>query len=424
MTDYTQMWSKLGIDLERHDVLLCALPAIYESTHLEQKSRPKEMSYFDYVVSEIHGLRVKELVDHKANGGKVFGTFCVYVPEEIVIAAGGICVGLCGGAEISIGSAEAILPPNTCPLIKASLGFLLERICPYFQVADLIVGETTCDGKKKAWEIFEEYAPMYVMELPQRKGKHDKELWLSELQAFRDKVEEITGNKVTPDNLAQAITLIDERRNALQRLFDLRKADPAPISGLDALVVLQLSFFDDPLRATNQVNTLCDELESRVKQGIGAAPKGTPRILVAGSPMAIPNWKIHSIIESSGAIVVCEESCTGTRSLTGSTPVDGNGVDAQLKAIADRQLRTNCACFTPNDERVDDILRLCKEYNVDGVIHYALQFCQPFSMEAIKVQKALDKAGIPMLRLETDYSDWDSGQIKTRVEAFLEMIGQ
>ncbi|MEW6034253.1 MAG: double-cubane-cluster-containing anaerobic reductase [Chloroflexota bacterium] len=423
MADYRQMWLELGLDLERHDALLCAIPALYQSTYLSQRDRPRAMDYFDFVVSEIHGLRVKELVDHKARGGKVFGTFCIYVPEELVLAAGGISVGLCAGAELSIGTAEEVLPRNICPLIKAAFGFRLERICPYFQASDLIVGETTCDGKKKVWEILADYAPVYVMEVPQRKGTRAEELWYGELLRFKDRVEEVTGNKVTAEGLSRAVALADAKRAALERLYSLRKADPSPISGLDALLVMQVSFYDDPARFTRQTNLLCDELEQRVAHGSGVAPKGAPRVLVAGSPMAIPNWKLHSVVEKAGAVVVCEESCTGTRSLTGPTSRDGQKLEDMLSAIARRQLRANCACFTPNDERVDDIIRLSREYGVDGVIHYALQFCQPYMLESVKVRKALAREGVPLLTLETDYGDGDVGQLTTRVEAFLEMTG-
>jgi len=418
------MWTDLDMDLERHNLLLNALSTLYSTTYLSQQQRPKGMEYFDSVVSEVHGGRVKELVEQRAKGDKVFVTFCIYVPDEMIIAANGSWVGLCGGADLTIPKAEEVLPRNLCPLLKSSFGFKLERICPYFQVADLVVGETTCDSKKKAFELLRDYVPMYVMEVPQRKGDKDLELWLSELYTFKDKVEEVTGNKITSEKLAQAIAVVDGRRAALERLFALRRADPAPISGLDALLIMQLAFFDDPSRLTTQVNALCDELEERVKQGKGMAPKGTPHILIAGTPMVIPNWKVHSIVETSGAVIVCEESCVGTRFLTSATQVGGDGLDAQIKAIADRQFNIHCACFTPNDERIEDILRLSKEYNADGVIYCSLTFCQPFNVEAEKVKRALGKEGIPMLILETDYSEGDTGQLKTRVEAFLEQVAQ
>ncbi|MDY6834812.1 MAG: double-cubane-cluster-containing anaerobic reductase [Chloroflexota bacterium] len=424
MTDYNQMWADLGMDLERHDVLMCALPAIYKPMFLDRENRPKAMEYFDYVVSEIHGLRIQEIMEHKAKGGTVVGAFCVYVPEEMVIAADGICVGLCAGAEISVGSAEEILPRNLCPLIKSAVGFRLERICPYFQACDLVVGETTCDGKKKAWEVLADYAPMYVMELPQKKGDRDKALWTSELFEFKDKLEELTSNQITEDSLGSAIALVDAKRAALQRLYDLRKASPSPISGLDSLLIAQVYFNDDPARFTAKTNELCDELETRMKENGGVQESSVPRILISGCPMIIPNWKVPYLVENCGASVVCEESCTGTRLLTGNTNVKGNGVESQISAIAERQLKTNCACFTPNDDRINDVLNLCDEYNVDGVIHYSMQFCQPYMVEAEKIKKALGEKGIPMLALETDYGDGDTGQLRTRIEAFLEQVSK
>src|SRR3990170_5230937 len=162
MTDWTPMWTELGLDLKRHDELMTVLGGFYGDIYLSQPNRPKGMEYFDFVITEVHGLRVKELLDHKAAGGKVVGTYCVYVPEELVIAAGGICVGLCSGTDFVAADAEGKLPRNLCPLIKSSLGFKESNLCPYFKTCDLVIGETTCDGKKKTWEVMAIDAPMYV----------------------------------------------------------------------------------------------------------------------------------------------------------------------------------------------------------------------------------------------------------------------
>jgi benzoyl-CoA reductase/2-hydroxyglutaryl-CoA dehydratase subunit BcrC/BadD/HgdB len=170
------------------------------------------------------------------------------------------------------------------------------------------------------------------------------------------------------------------------------------------------------------INTLCDELDKRVAAGEGVAPADAPRILVSGSPMAIPNWKLHHIIESLGAVVVCEESCTGTRLFSELVKPSPATLDSQIKAIADRYMNIHCACFTPNEDRLDDIVRLAGEYKADGVIHYNLQFCHTYATEAVRVEKRLEKEGIPLLRIETDYSDEDAGQLKSRIEAFLEMV--
>ncbi len=417
-----QMWTDLKIDLKSHDLLLNALGPAFQDIYLSQKNRPAGMAFYDFVVGDIHGIRVKELIQHAKNGGKVVATYCVFVPEELVWAAGGIPVGLCAGTQFSVPMAETVLPRNTCALIKSSFGFKLGRVCPYVQVSHLIVGETTCDGKKKMFEILNQYQPVYVMEVPNKKTERSRNLWHGEVLAFKDVIEKLTGNKITAENLGQAIELVNQRRLALQRLYNLRKVSPVPISGKDALLAIQVSFYDDAKRDTQMLTALCDELDKRIAAGQGVAPANAPRILISGSPMAIPNWKLHHLIESSGAVVVCEESCTGTRFFSELVKPTQSNLDEQLKAVADRYMNIHCACFTPNDERFDDVVRLAKEYQVDGVVHYNLQFCHTYANEAITMEKKLEDAGIPLLRIETDYSDEDAGQLKTRIEAFLEMI--
>jgi len=418
------MWKELDIDLEPHDTLLNALGPIYQEIYLSQENRPEGMGFFDFVVGDIHGIRVKELREHAKDGGKVVATYCVFVPEEIVWATGGIPVGLCAGAQFPVPLAESILPRNTCALIKSSFGFKLGRICPYVQASHLIVGETTCDGKKKMFEILNNYQPVYIMEVPNKKTRKSRQLWREEVKAFQEVIEKLTGNKLTADNLKPAIDMVNDRRRAFQRLYNLRKTRPVPISGKDALLATQVSFYDDAKRDTQMVNTLCDELDKRVANGEGIAPADAPRILVSGSPMAIPNWKLHHIIESAGAVVVCEESCTGTRFFSDLVDATQDGLEGLLDAVSSRYMNIHCACFTPNEERLDDIVKYAKEYQVDGVVHYNLQFCHTYANEAYQVEKRLEAEGIPFLRIETDYSDEDTGQLKNRIEAFLEMIRQ
>ncbi|MFC1871372.1 double-cubane-cluster-containing anaerobic reductase [Chloroflexota bacterium] len=420
--DNRQMWTDLGINLKPHDELLNALSPIFQEIYRAQENRPQGMGFFDFVVGDIHGIRVRELREHAINGAKIVATYCVFVPEELVWAADAIPVGLCAGTQFSLPFAEEVLPRNTCALIKSSFGFKLGRICPYVQASHLIIGETTCDGKKKMFEILAEHHPVYVMEVPNKKSKSGRRLWRDEVTAFKDVIEQLTRTKITADRLSLATRQVNDRRRSLIRLSELRKANPVPISGKDALLVTQVSFYDDVIRATQQINALCDEVEARVTAGEGVFPEKTPRILVSGSPMAIPNWKLHHILETAGAAVVCEESCTGTRFFSELVPEDGGTVEEQLDRIAERYMNIHCACFTPNDERLDDIVRLAREYRVDGVVHYNLQFCNTYATEAVRVEQTLDKAGIPLLRIETDYSDEDTGQLRTRVDAFLEVI--
>jgi benzoyl-CoA reductase/2-hydroxyglutaryl-CoA dehydratase subunit BcrC/BadD/HgdB len=224
MADNREMWTELGIDLKRHDVLLGGLGPAYADIYLSQKDRPKGMGFFDFVVGDIHGIRVHELREHAKKGGKVVATYCLFVPEEFVWAAEGIPVGLCAGAHFSVPLAEEVLPRNTCPLIKSSFGFKLGRLCPYVQTSHLIVGETTCDGKKKMFETLGQYQPVYVMEVPNKKSKYGRALWAGEVQEFKKVIEKLTGIEITLDNLKEATRKVNGRRRALQRLSNLRKA--------------------------------------------------------------------------------------------------------------------------------------------------------------------------------------------------------
>ena len=422
MADYRKMWEELGMDLETHDQLCAVLPTAFGDVYLSQENRPEGMGFWDMVVADVHGIRPAELIEAQKNGQKVFGTFCVYVPDEVIIAANGIVTGLCGGSQFWVPDGEAVLPKSTCPLIKASVGARLGKTCPFFRIADMYVGETTCDGKKKAWEILAKDVPLHIMDMPQMKRPKDMEKWADEIKEFVKVVEDFTGNKITAENLKEAIHTINEKRKGLARVYEARKAENIPISGRDALLVSQIAFFDDPTRCAMMTNKLADELEERIKNGVSVFPAGTKRIMLTGTPMAIPNWKLHQIIETSGAAVVCEETCTGTRYFENLVDETKDNLDDMIKAIADRYMGIHCACFTPNTERVQDIIRLAKEYKVDGVIDVNLKFCTLYDVEGYTVEKALKEAGIPVLGIETDYADSDAEQLKTRIQAFIELL--
>jgi benzoyl-CoA reductase/2-hydroxyglutaryl-CoA dehydratase subunit BcrC/BadD/HgdB len=421
--DYRSMWKDLGLDLAAHDALLGILGPAYQDIYLAQKNRPEGMGYFDFVMNEVHGLRIKELLDEKAAGRKIIGSYCVFVPEEIVLAANATLVGLCSGADFATGEVEKLLPRNTCALIKSAFGFKLGKVCPYLESADMVVGENTCDGKKKAYETFKNLVEnLYVMDLPQVKSGQGRELLKSEYSRFKTAVEELTGVKITADSLSKAIKTVNAKRAAIHRLSALRQADPAPISGLDALLANQVFFYDNPSRFTASVEKICDELEVRIADGKGAFPKKTPRILISGCPQAVPNWKLPLIVETSGAVIIGEESCVGERGARNLTAESGKTVEEMMEAIVDRYYQVDCAIFTPNPDRLAHIEEMAATYKADGVIHYGLQFCQPYLMEAIPVEKALEQQSIPTLRIETDYSLEDMGQLKTRIEAFIEQL--
>lgn len=417
-----ELWEKLDMDVARFANMPPMLTQAYINIFLSQKNRPQLMAYFDDMVANIHTGRIEELLAAKAEGRPVVGTFCVYVPEEIIQAVGGVCVGLCGGAQGSIADAEKILPRNICPMVKSAFGFKVGKICPYFQAVDFVYGETTCDAKKKTWELLDRFVPTHVMEIPQMKRERDKALWLEEVKDFKTAMETRSGQEVTTEKLEAAIKTLNAKRRALQRLNALRQHNPAPISGRDMLLIQQIAFYDDPLRFTEQVHALCDELETRIAAGSCVAPQSALRVMVSGTPMALPNWKLHNIIESAGAVVVNEESCIGTRYYKDTIAEGSGSLDAQLQSLTERYMQIDCSCFTPNTERIEQVLKEYRASGAQGLIDYCLQFCHSYNIEAVKLREMCEREGIPFLAIESDYSPEDVGQLQTRVEAFLEQI--
>jgi benzoyl-CoA reductase/2-hydroxyglutaryl-CoA dehydratase subunit BcrC/BadD/HgdB len=376
----------------------------------------KSLDYF----ADSYDSRIAQLNEERAKGIRVIGTFCLYVPDEIIFAAGADRIVLCGGRTETISVAEQSLPRNICPLIKSSFGAVVDACCggnlacPHVSLVDLVVAEATCDGKKKMYEILPDFVPTYVIDLPQKPDSPEaREYFLSELRKFAKFLEKLTGKEVTDEGLREEIRLSNETKRLLHRLFSLRKRDPPPIAGSDVLRVMQKQFFLAPAQFREGIGRLCDELEQ-----VTTATRSGPRIMISGCPMAAGNTKVPDIIEQKGATIVVEESCTGTRSFWDF--VD-EGADP-WNALTERYLGIPCACMTPNDQRISRIVDLAREYKVDGVVYYTMQFCHAYNIERLRVQKALKKEKIPMLAIESDYGDSDVEQIGIRVDAFLEMI--
>ena len=420
MSEHNGLLGELGLNVPLHDELSQATERLFQQSVGAQRNRPAAMAYFDGVLHGAHGGRIAELVAARAAGRKVVGTFCVYVPEELAMAVDAIPIALCGGSQLTVPFAEKSFPRDICPLVKSTLGMAFAKICPYGPILDYMVGETTCDVKKKTWEILADDT-FHVMEVPQKKEAVDVELWRRSVREFRDKMEALTGKKVTKEHLAESVRVMNDKRRALQRLAELRKADPPPLSGLDALVVMQGALNDEPVRFTENLVRLNAELAARVKRGTSPFPAGTKRIMVSGCPSVAGNWKLHHLIESSGATVVADETCTGSRYFEHLVD-DAAGLDGQIDAIADRYLRINCSCFTPNNERLDDVKRLARDFRADGVVQYVLQYCHTYNVEAMRVEGARKETGVPSRKVVTDYSEEDSGQLRTRIEAFLEQL--
>jgi len=422
--DHREFLAELGLDVGLHDRLLESIGESYAEAVLSQRTRPEAMEYFDQAVHESHGARVKEIADARDRGARMLGTFCIYVPEEIVLAAGAIPFALCGGTGFSVPYAEKRLPRDICPLLKSTLGLAFSKTCPYGPVKDMAVGETTCDAKKKTWDLLAALGTnIHVLELPQTKTDAARRLWLSEVLGFRTRVEELTGRRIEADALGEAIRVMNRKRRLLAELAQLRTADRPPISGTDALVVMQVALIDEPRRFCDALEGLLAELPERMRNGNTPFPAGARRVLVSGCPAVMGNWKLHHVIESSGAVVVGDESCTGSRYYRHLVEENGRSLQERLEALADRYFRIDCACFSPNTERVERVAEMARECRADAVVQYVLQFCHAYNVESVRIADTLGRAGIPSLTIVSDYGGEDTGQIRTRVEALLESVG-
>lgn len=364
-------------------------------------------------------LRMKALKDQ---GQRVVGVFCSFVPTELIYAASAIPIGLCAFTEEPIPAAEAHLPRNLCPLIKASYGFALTDTCPYFYFSDFIIGETTCDGKRKMFELLDEIKHTHVMQLPpSRIAAHALESWKGEIIRLKEELERFYNITITDEDIRKAIRAKNRERDVMLRFMELGKLNPSALSGYEIGTRLDSAAFSFDLDAR------CQEVEARTAEVLRdweQTKKGTtsrrPRLLITGCPNTGVRDKIIKAVEEMGADVVCFDACNGLRDKL--RKVDEN--KPVLDALAEKYLDITCSVMSPNPQRLTDIGDMIDQYAVDGVIEIILQACHTYNIEAYEVKRYVtEQKGKAYLGIETDYSQADKGQIATRLGAFLEMLG-
>ena len=356
---------------------------------------------------------------HKDNGGKIVGTYCSFIPTELIMAAGAIPVTLCATSEEPIAAAQEHLPSNLCPLIKASYGFALTDTCPYFYFSDFIVGETTCDGKKKMFELMNDIKDTYVMQLPSSRDEVALTMWEAEIKKFWKKLEDFYGVTITEEDVKKAILQKNAERDLVLEYLDLGKLNPSPISGYELGTKLDtLSFIPSMEERCKQLRERIDEVKADWEANYKGKVSRKPRILITGCPNGGVRDKTIKVLEELGADVVAFDACNSNREKI-------EKVDTTLpvtEALAKKYLNINCSVMSPNTNRIKFITDMIDDYQVDGVLEIILQACHTFSIESYNVKKSVLAKGIPYLKVETDYSKADAGQINTRLEAFLETI--
>lgn len=361
-------------------------------------------------------LAIKELKDR---GVPIVGTFCTYFPVEIAMAMGAATVSLCSTSDETIPAAEKDLPKNLCPLIKSSYGFAATKKCPFFYFSDLVVGETTCDGKKKMYEYLGQFKDVFTMELPNRQTKDGLTLWKNEIIRFKVYLEQKFHVAITEEHIRNAVKIQNEGRVALKRLYELMRLDPAPMTGQELFSVLYGSTFKpDRSKIPGEVNAIADRVEKEYAEGKMLEKK--PRILVTGCPIGGATEKVIKAIEDNGGVVVTFENCGGAKSVDRLVEEDAEDI---YEAIAKRYLSIGCSVMTPNPNRIELLGRLIDEYQVDGVVEMILQACHTYNVESLGIRRFVnDEKHKPYISVETDYSQADIGQLNTRIAAFIEML--
>lgn len=361
-----------------------------------------------------------DVKQQKENGTKIIGTFCTYFPDELVMAMDASTVSLCSMSQETVPAAEQDLPKNLCPLVKSSYGFAKTEKCPFFYFADLIIGETTCDGKKKMYEELGRMKPMHVMELPNSQSEQGLVLWRQEIIRMKEKLEELFDVEITEKKLKEAIHQKNEERLVLKEFYGLMKLDPPPMTGGNMYNVLYSSGYSfDKESYCNSVRAIMKSVLEEYEQ-IKDTLERKPRILITGSPIGGATEKVIHAVEEQGAVVVAFENCGGAKAIDEQTDEDNPDI---YGALARRYLNIGCSCMGPNPHRKELLGRLIEEYHVDGVIDMILHACHTYNVETYGIGKMVrEQCGVSYMALETDYSEADIGQLRTRVAAFIEML--
>ena len=375
--------------------------------------KSEAFAWFDAMI----GRCLDRVTDAKAGGEPIVGIMCEFTPRELIMAAGGVPVCLCGGAEATIAAAEAELPAALCPLIKSTYGYHVQKSNPFLEMADLIVAETTCDGKKKMYELLAQSRPLHIVELPQKPddpGAFDH--WLGELRKLKATLEVRFHTRITDQKLRQAISTMNRERALERQLAALMAAANPPMTGRQ-LLGLKSSISGIP----------CDlkHYEQAIIDLTGAEPdtdlSTRVRVMLTGVPTVHGAERVVDMIEDRGGLIVCMENCTGLKPLLEDVDVDDPD---PLRAVATKYFHLPCSVMTPNDRRLDVLRQLADEYKPQCVVELIWQGCLTYDVEAALVRRFVEEElGLAYLRIVTDYSPSDSARIAVRIEAMFETVG-
>lgn len=361
------------------------------------------------------------LQTQREKGKHVVGLYCGYAPMEVIRAAGLVPAVLCAFADKTIAAGEEVLPANLCPLIKSSYGFIKTDTCPFYAISEVVIAETTCDGKKKMFEMIANIKPTHVMDLPQLPDqKEAQDNWTAMIRKLSGFFEATFNCKVMDEAVEREIKNTNLKNKLLNKIFDFAALDPVPLTWQE---IYDLTYFGQVATTEDMLPVLesaIARLKQRVADGVYHGEKHLPRVLVTGCPIGGDATKVFKIIEEAGGVIVCLDSCTGMKPYAGH--FEENAADP-YQSVARRYLDVPCSCMTPNMRRLEELDRMINKFHPDVVIDVVLHACHSYNVESQKIKKHVEeKHRKPFLKIETDYSSGDVEQIRTRVEAVLETV--
>ena len=382
------------------------------------KAPIKSMEYFYDLFEQVH-CHNKALHDDKTK----IGTMCIQIPSEIIYALDAVPIRLCNGfyTDDEIGSDH--LPQKACPLVKATVGHFASD--NFADRPDVVFSPTTCDQKTKAGAMIEQFGYDVIdVGYPRTKeSEESREYWRRSVKEFAVELSRFQNKKLSRSALRASLQKIGYAQTLYHRLSNYRKASHVPILGLDMFLITNAFFFDVIDNWIKAAETVLDEVQTRANEGLHVGGKISPRIVYTGSPPIFPNYKIPQLIEESDAIIVADETCSSNRMFNDMVAVDEWNIYEMIDALSDNYLKAcTCPIFSKNDDRIRRIIQLAREYHADGVVYQAFAGCTVYEMEQRSVLEAMEREGIPILYLESDYSPSQTGQLSTRVEAFIESL--
>jgi benzoyl-CoA reductase/2-hydroxyglutaryl-CoA dehydratase subunit BcrC/BadD/HgdB len=378
------------------------------------------------VQDERLGIHLKDrplkLVEAKKTGVKIIGYFPGnYVPEELIYASGAVPLCLAaGGYSQPAEAALSVVPRIICPFARAQIGERLLKKNPYYNMIDMLIAPITCQHLKKVAEIWEYRGDLEIFKLGiphQHNNNFELEYFIDRLRVLKDRLQAFTGNEITGEKINEAIELYKRIRELLRKISLLRRTSPSPLSALDFIKLNHASFYADPALMIDVLDSIYHELKDKQK----TTESGKPRILLIGPNIGYGDYKILELVKEAGGDIVIEEICEGVRNYW----YDIANESDLFQSLARGYLvdRVPCA-FTRQSarKRLDFALKLVKDFDVAGIVWYELLCCETYDSESYFFAQSMGERNIPMLILESDYGTADTGQLKTRIEAFIEIL--